>query len=63
MLVDPFTYGNQLEAYRRWIMGSAFELVKSRNVTFPSTRISVDAYELIEFEVQLAQVNINVNTG
>ncbi|PSN30408.1 Neprilysin-11 [Blattella germanica] len=56
MLVDPFTYGNQLEAYRRWIMGSAMEIVKSRNISFPSTRISVDAYELIEFEIELAHV-------
>ncbi|KAJ9588255.1 hypothetical protein L9F63_018419, partial [Diploptera punctata] len=56
MLVDPFTYGNHLEAYRRWIMDSAFEVINARNITFPKTRISIDAYDLIEFEIQLAQI-------
>lgn len=58
MLVDPYTYGKQLEAYRRWIVGSAVEVVKARNASVPATRISVDALEVIEFEIELAHVNI-----
>ena len=58
MLVDPYTYGKQLEAYRRWIVGSAIEVVKARNASVPATRISVDALEVIEFEIELAHVNI-----
>ncbi|GFG28564.1 hypothetical protein Cfor_10702 [Coptotermes formosanus] len=56
MLVDPYTYGRQLEAYRRWIVGSAMEVVKARNASVPATRISVDAFEVIEFEIELAHV-------
>ena len=58
MLVDPYTYGKQLEAYHRWIVGSATEVVKARNSSVPATRISVDALEVIEFEIELAHVNI-----
>jgi hypothetical protein len=58
MLVDPYTYGKQLEAYRRWIVGSAVEVVKARNASVPATRISADALEVIEFEIELAHVNI-----
>jgi hypothetical protein len=57
MLVDPHTYGKQLEAYRRWIVGSAIEVVKARNASVPATRISVDAFDMIEFEIELAHVN------
>lgn len=58
MLVDPYTYRKQLEAYRHWIVGSALEVVKARNASVPATRISVDAFEMIEFEIELAHVNI-----
>jgi len=58
MLVDPYTYRKQLEAYHRWIVGSAVEIVKARNASVPATRISVDALEVIEFEIELAHVNI-----
>jgi hypothetical protein len=58
MLVDPYTYGKQLEAYRRWIVGTAMEVVKARNASVPVTRISVDAFEVVEFEIELAHVNI-----
>ncbi|XP_069699097.1 neprilysin-1-like isoform X2 [Periplaneta americana] len=58
MLVDPYTYGNQLEAYRRWLMGSALEIIKARNASIPATRVSVDAFEVIEFEIELAHVTI-----
>jgi hypothetical protein len=58
MLVDPYTYGTQLEAYRRWIVGSALEVVQARNTSVLATRISVDALEVIEFEIELAHVNI-----
>lgn len=57
MLVDPHTYWKQLDAYRRWIMASALEVVKARNVSVPATRISVDAFEVIEFEIELAHVS------
>jgi hypothetical protein len=57
MLVDPHTYGKQLEAYRRWIMGSAREVAKARNASVPATRMSVDAFEVIEFEIELAHVS------
>lgn len=58
MLADPNTYGKQLEAYRHWIMGSAIEVVKARNASVPATRISVDAFEVLEFEIELAHVSI-----
>jgi hypothetical protein len=58
MLVDPHTYGKQLEAYRRWIEGSAVEVARARNASVPATRISEDASEVIEFETELAHVNI-----
>jgi hypothetical protein len=58
MLVDPYTYRKQLEAYHHWIVGSAVEVVKARNAAVPMTRISVDALEVIEFEIELAHVNI-----
>ncbi|XP_069699179.1 endothelin-converting enzyme 1-like isoform X2 [Periplaneta americana] len=58
MLVDPYTYGNQLEAYRHWLMGSALEIIKARNASIPATRVSVDAFEVIEFEIELAHVTI-----
>jgi len=58
MLVDPHTYGKQLEAYRHWVVGSAVEVVKARNASVPATRISADALEVIEFEIELAHVNI-----
>jgi len=58
MLVDPYTYRKQLEAYRHWIVGSAVEVVKARNTSVPATRIIVDAMDLIEFEIELAHVNI-----
>ena len=58
MLVDQHTYRKQLEAYRRWIVGSAVEVVKARNTSVTATRISVDAMDLIEFEIKLAHVNI-----
>jgi hypothetical protein len=58
MLVDTSTYGKQLEAYRRWIMGSAIAVVKARNASVPATRISVDAFEVMEFEIELAHVGI-----
>lgn len=58
MLADPNTYGKQLEAYRRWIMGSAVEVVKARNASIPTTRINVDAFEVLEFEIELAHVSI-----
>lgn len=58
MLADPNTYGKQLEAYRHWIMGSAVEVVKFRNASVPATRISVDAFEVLEFEIELAHVSI-----
>ncbi|XP_033611166.1 neprilysin-4 isoform X1 [Cryptotermes secundus] len=56
MLADPNTYGKQLEAYRQWIMGTAIEVVKARNASVPPTRISVDASEVLEFEIELAHV-------
>jgi hypothetical protein len=62
MLVDPLTYGKQLEAYRHWIMGSALEVLKARNASVPTTRISVDAFEMIEFETELAHVSIGLVT-
>jgi hypothetical protein len=34
------------------------EVVKARNASVPATRISVDAFEVIEFEIELAHVNI-----
>ena len=58
MLVDAYTYRKQLEAYRRWIAGSAIEVIKARNASVPAKRISVDALEVIEFEIELAHVNI-----
>lgn len=58
MLADPNTYGKQLEAYRHWIMGSAIEVVKARNASVPATRISVDTFEVLEFEIELAHVSI-----
>jgi hypothetical protein len=58
MLANPNTYGKQLEAYRLWIMGSAVEVVKARNASVPVPRISVDAFEVLEFEIELAHVSI-----
>lgn len=63
MLVDPHTYRKQLEAYRHWIVGSALEVMKARNVSVPATRISVDAFEVIEFETELARVSIDLLAG
>jgi hypothetical protein len=39
-------------------MGSATEVVKARNASVPATRISVDAFKVLEFEIELAHVSI-----
>ncbi|XP_063228374.1 neprilysin-4-like [Bacillus rossius redtenbacheri] len=56
MLVDPVTYGTQLRAYRRWIVDAATEIVSARQQNVPKSRISIDAFDVVEFEVKLAKL-------
>ncbi|XP_046994653.1 neprilysin-4-like [Schistocerca americana] len=56
MLIAPDMYGQQLEAYRRWIMASAIELATYNNASIFRSSISVDSYNVVEFEIQLARL-------
>ncbi|KAJ8894784.1 hypothetical protein PR048_000091 [Dryococelus australis] len=56
MLVDPATYSSQLRAYRRWIIDATAEIVKDQNQNVPRSKISIDAFDVVEFEVKLAKL-------
>ncbi|XP_071446773.1 neprilysin-1-like [Hetaerina americana] len=64
MLVEPLTYSKQIEAYRQWVAASAWEVSKALRNSTPSSkkaatrsRIAVESFNLIEFEIELAKVS------
>ncbi|KAK7793461.1 hypothetical protein R5R35_011644 [Gryllus longicercus] len=56
MLVEPDVYGHQLQAYRKWIVETAHEIAKAKNIHIPPTRIHVDSFDIVEFEIELAKL-------
>ncbi|XP_046389979.1 neprilysin-4-like [Ischnura elegans] len=65
MLIEPLTYSKQIEAYRQWLAAAAWEVTKALREPIPSnkskavtkSRIAVDSFNLIEFEIELAKIS------
>lgn len=57
MLVEPDVYKTQIEAYKLWIAKSALMISEYLDENVSHEDIYKDAEQLVQFEIDLAQVS------